>query len=94
MAKQKLDEHRGRFNPYSYFGALDMPEIPHESEPADWRIQRIFKQSFSQVTQRTAASGEAPSYNSSAKTKNKLTSACQLKITPSMAVTKTYKVAH
>lgn len=38
VARQKLAETKGEFDPYNYFGALNMPEIPLENQPADWRI--------------------------------------------------------
>ena len=42
VARQKDREELGLFNPYKYFGALGMPEIPPEDQPADQRIQSIF----------------------------------------------------
>ena len=42
IAKQKRREKQNLFNPYSYFGALDMPEIPPEDEPAHELIRRVF----------------------------------------------------
>ena len=34
VAKQRELEARGALNPFEYFGAIDMPEIPPEDMPA------------------------------------------------------------
>ena len=38
VARQKCAERKGKFDPFAYFGALEMAEIPAEDKPADMRI--------------------------------------------------------
>ena len=42
VARQKYAEKKGKFDPFAYFGALEMVEIPSEDRPADMRIQKVF----------------------------------------------------
>ena len=43
MSRQKHKTKNKDFDPFQYFGALDMPQIEKEDQPAHPRIENIFK---------------------------------------------------